>query len=194
MMSILGSRLRENSASVSTRCQSGSNPLRRNSRTISSASLGSSSTSKRRSGCETLSIHFRRLVQQQPIHSQLLHGGNEPLKVHRFDNVTVDSQPVAFDDILLFSRRGQHDYRNGFSARIAFNATQHFDPVNLWQFQIEQDYLRRVFNFTAGVDAFAEDELYRFSSIARDLDAIGYVRFSQRTHRQLQVLRRVFDN
>src|SRR5688572_25333983 len=71
----------------STRLQSGSKSARRNSRAISSASAGLSSTIKTRSGRNILFLDFRRLVQQQPVHPDLLHGRGEPLEVHRLDDV-----------------------------------------------------------------------------------------------------------
>src|SRR6266852_735379 len=107
MMSMFGSSLRENSASVSTRWYSGLNPAPRNSRRINSASVGLSSTSRTRSDFECLSINFWRLIQEQPVKSQFSHGGCESLKVHRLDNVTVYSQLVTLHHVLLFFGRGE---------------------------------------------------------------------------------------
>src|SRR5437588_11424814 len=108
MMSSFGSRLLENSASVSTRFQSGLNPARRNSSRTSSASFGLSSTIRTRSGCETLSIQSGRLIEQQPVHSQVLHCGYKPLEVNWLYNVAVDPKLVGFHYVLLLLGRCQH--------------------------------------------------------------------------------------
>src|SRR3981081_3266500 len=107
-MSRAGSRLVTYSASVSTRFESGLNPARTNSRKSNSASLALSSPIRTRSGCVILFFDARRLIKQQPIHAQVLHGRGKPFEVHRLDDVTVDSQLVAFDYVLLLLGRGQH--------------------------------------------------------------------------------------
>src|ERR1700682_6420221 len=126
MMSSLGPRLLKNSASVSTRFQSGSNPARRNSRSTSSASLGLSSTSRTRIGCDFLSIHFRRLIQEQPIHTQVLHSSREPFEINGFHDIAVDSELVALHYVLLFLGRSQHHDWDSLCARLALDPPQGF--------------------------------------------------------------------
>src|SRR6266404_5666139 len=177
MRSILGSRLAENSASVSTRFQSGSNPARRNSRSTSSASLGLSSTMRTRSGWVLLGIvwlviWFGRLIKKKPIHSEVVHGCDEALEVHRLDEITVHAQPIAFRYIAVLLGRRQHDDGSAPGALIALDAPQHLHSVHLGQFQIEQDDLGAILDLASGVLAFAKDELHCFHAIAGDLDAI----------------------
>src|ERR1700722_559642 len=73
-------------------------------RSVRDASLGESSTCRTRNTSpighapHTLG---RRLVQEQPIQGQLLHGVQELIEVHRLANVAVDPRIVARGDILL---------------------------------------------------------------------------------------------
>ena len=78
-------------------------------------------------------------------------------------------------------------------ARIALDPLEHFQPVHLGQFQVEQDHLGRVLDLARGVRAFAENELQRLRAVAGDLDAIRELGFAQGAQRQFQVLRVVFD-
>src|ERR1043166_4811624 len=191
-MSIFGSRLRVNSSSVSTRCHSGAKPAPRSARRISSASVGLSSTRRTRS--DFLSIYFGRLVQEQPVKSQVSHGGGESLEVHRFDDVAVFPQLVALHDVLLFFRRGEYDNWNTLGARIALDPPQHFDAIDLRQFEIEKDNFRAVLDFASGVRAFAKNKLDRFGAVACDLDSIAEFGFTQGALGQFQILGCIFDD
>src|SRR5437763_14590503 len=87
-----------------------------------------------RSGRSILFLHLRRLVQQQPIHAYLEHGGGEPFKVHRLNDVAVNSQLITLHHVVLFLRRGKNHYRDGFGSRIALDALQHFEPIYFRKF------------------------------------------------------------
>src|SRR5690349_21814428 len=120
MTSTLALKRRAKSASLVTRSQRGSKSADCTARRMSSASESRSSTSRTFSG--TAMLHPRRcLVQQQPIEAEHARGLGELLEVDGFDDVTVHAQRVAFDDVALLSRGGQHHDRNRLGARVALD-------------------------------------------------------------------------
>src|SRR5437667_9415407 len=121
MISISWLRLSTYACSESTRSQTGSNPALRNSRSNSSASCGLSSTSRSLRRCAKLIPPFARLIEQQPVVTQFLHGSDEALKVYRFHDVAVDSQMVPLYNVHMFLGRREHDHSNGTRARITLH-------------------------------------------------------------------------
>ena len=58
------------------------------------------------------------------------------------------------------------------SAFIAFNGTDDFQRLAVWEAQIEKNQLRAVGCFAFRVAAFAEDKFQRFQAIANNMNTI----------------------
>src|SRR5258708_4442810 len=56
-----------------------------------------------------LFFQLRRLIEQQPVHSELLDGGDKALKVHGLDDVAVHPEVIALDHVSLLFGRREHD-------------------------------------------------------------------------------------
>src|SRR5262249_28662629 len=155
-----GDRLARNSPSLWTRFQFASNPALRSSRSMSSASVWRSSRINTLSGTVTRSASAgrrRRLVEEDPVESHLLHGVAELLEIHGLHDIAVDPQPIAFDEVALLARGGDHDHGDHAGRGIRFDAPQHLEPVDLRQLEVQEDHLRPVVLLAARVGAAAED-------------------------------------
>src|SRR5439155_15989933 len=73
----------------------------------------------------------RRLIEQEPVETELGHRAHELFEVHRLDDVAVDPEFVALDDVALLARRGHHHHRDAFRARIGLDPPQDLEPVHL---------------------------------------------------------------
>src|SRR4051812_4480774 len=101
MMSRSAVKYRLKSSSESTPAQSGSNPLRRNSRSISSVSVRLSSAIKIFKRSAITSAQTGRLIEHEPVHANVAHRVGEAVEIHRFDDVAVHPEMIALDDIAL---------------------------------------------------------------------------------------------
>src|SRR5258706_6247653 len=125
------SSARRKSASDCTLRLSNFRPERFNSCSTSSASRSESSASRilmasfllagRESGVRL----WRRLIDDRPEMARLPDGVDELLEAHRLHDIRIDAQLVAFHEIRLLARGGQHDHRNGLEARVALDLAQH---------------------------------------------------------------------
>src|ERR1051325_2318507 len=89
-------------AGVSTRSNDRSNPDRRRSRTSSSASSSESSTIRAGSFFFRLSsVLGGRLVQNEPVHLELLHGLGKLDEVHRLPDIAFGAELVPFEPVLF---------------------------------------------------------------------------------------------
>src|SRR5438105_13270571 len=84
---------------------------------------------------------LRRVIQQQPVKSDICDRACECVEIHRLDDVTVGTTLVRLFDVRLFARGRQHHNRYASRAGIAFQATQHFETIDLGQLEVEQDDL-----------------------------------------------------
>src|SRR5436190_22842945 len=94
-------RCRLKSGSVSTRTQSGSKPLRRNSRNINSVSVELSSAMSIFSRSDISSAQMRRLVKHKPVHTDFAHRFRETIEIHGLHDIAVHSKMIAFHDVAL---------------------------------------------------------------------------------------------
>src|SRR5437588_555217 len=125
MSCLSADRCRRNSSSGCATTPETSKPPRCNSCSVSSASCGLSSTSRTRSlgldaGCASacMLLHcridgHRALIDYQPVQANLLHDLAELVEIDGLLYIAVGAQVVAFDQIALFLRRSQNDYRDG---------------------------------------------------------------------------------
>ena len=69
------------------------------------------------------------LVYQRPVHSDLANHFQEFVEIHGFDDVTVDAEFIALDDIAFFLGGHQHHdrYRGRLLIRLEF--PQNFDAI-----------------------------------------------------------------
>src|ERR1051325_11100730 len=73
----------------------------------------------------------RRLIDDQPVETELLDEVTEFIEVNRFLAVTVNPQLVTFHHISLFLRRGHDDNRNSLGAAIVLHGSKHLYSVSL---------------------------------------------------------------
>src|SRR5918992_3850364 len=126
-------------AAVSTRSDVTSYPARRNTRSSKSASSSKSSTSSTRNGIPMpASLHRWRLVQDEPVKSELAYRFDELDEVHRFSNITIAAKTVAINEILLFLRRGEHDHWGKLGPFIGAETADHLQAVDLGQLEVQE--------------------------------------------------------
>src|SRR6185437_8188602 len=135
----------------------------------------------------------RLLVDQQPIHADLIDRPVELLEIDRLHDVGIGAELVGLAEVALFPRRGQHHHRDRPGARVAFDLLQHFGAVDLGQFQIEQQDDRRGAHVRLAVRAGAEQIVERLGPVAQHPDRVGEIAFAQRADRQLDVVGIVLD-
>src|SRR6266704_4994664 len=127
-----------NAASEATRLVTQAMWARWSSRSISAASVATSSTRRMRTGPGIASA--RRLVEQQPVEPDLGDGAGERLEVDRLDDVAVRAQPVRGGDVGLLARGREDHHRKAARALVVLEAPQHLEPVHAGQLQVEQDH------------------------------------------------------
>ena len=74
-----------------------------------------------------------------PKSAKLFHCFDERMKIHRFNNVGIDAQAVTANDVLLLSRRREHDDRGRPEPVIALDRSQYFEAVDLRHLEVQQD-------------------------------------------------------
>ena len=114
-----------------------------------------------------------RLVEEQPILTQLPHGFAEVIEIHRVDDVAVNVQVIAFHDVAFLGGGGKnHDWdRSG--PRVGLDGAEHFDPIDEWRFQMQLDQSGGVLDLAVGISARTEQEVEGLGSIANDVDVAG---------------------
>ena len=86
-----------------------------------------------------LDAALRHFVDDRPERAHLLHGVDEILKFQRLDDIGIDAELVAADQILLLARGGHHHDGNHLERRVALDLTQHLEPVDLGELQVEEE-------------------------------------------------------
>src|SRR5437867_8081761 len=108
MMSSVGAITLGSEAPARSGCRTGT-PLSARLSPLPEASKPSALLERARASSGLPARGRRRFVGDGPEQADLLHGCNEFLKSQRFDNVGVDAQLVAANDVGFFTRRG-HDH------------------------------------------------------------------------------------
>src|SRR5713226_4967321 len=136
----------------------------------SGASTKRSKTGWAARASRALALHHRRAhrqlsgrlrawpIEEQPVHAQNSGRLRELLEVNGLDNVAVDAEAVALNQIALLPRRGQHYHRHRLRAGIAFDSLQHLEAVDQRKLDIQQDNLGAVADLPVGIAPGAEDE------------------------------------
>src|SRR5258707_5142145 len=153
------------SASVSTRVIWHLRPSIANVSGTSSASLGSSSRYRICNG-DFISRLLRfnaawwRLVNNCPENPEFLNGVYELVEIHRFYDIGVHAQRIARHHVTFFVGTGEHDHRNHPELLIRFDLLQHFQSIDLGQFQIEEQ--DGVDTIRAGPESTSAMEIIQF--------------------------------
>src|SRR5690348_4196684 len=177
--------------SDSTRRVAAVTPARRSSRSISAASSGTSSTIRTRTKEDVMSAG--RLVQEQPVQPHLGYRAREGLEVDRLDDVAVRAEPVRGRDVGLLPGRCEHDHGQRARARVALEAPQDLETVDLRELQVEEDHARRDADVTQRVTILAEEEFQRFGAVARDEHLVREVATLERSQGEIHIVGIVFD-
>jgi hypothetical protein len=130
---------------------------------------------------------FRALIMNDPEHGQLSHGVHEGLKVHGLHDVGVDSEFIAANQILFFSRRSEHDDWNGLEIWVGFDGAQNLDAIHFGHFEIEEHHDRRA--VAAALEpSSAEKIIEGFGAITDGDDLIRQFVGGQSSEGQLDVV------
>src|SRR5919197_1467217 len=187
-------------ASVWTRRLSNSTAARFSSPRISSASRSESSTSRTRSpltaaretsSAGPLSAWRRRLIDDGPEHAGASDGVDELLETHRLHHVGIDAQLIAFHEVRLLARGGQHHHRDHLQLGIGLDIAQHFEPVLLRHLQVEQYHDGKAFGPRLEFGAPAK-EVQGLVAVTRHRDRVGEIVLLQRGEHQLDIVEAVF--
>src|SRR5262249_8183884 len=135
-----------------------------------------------------------RFVQLDPVAHQLRDDFREFRKLDWLPNVAVRAQAIAVDEILLFDRRREYSDGHKFCSVIRAHSPQHFDPIQLWQVQINQYYGGGLFWFSELVTSCSEQIVKGLESILHSDDGVRESSLVQRAHEQSFVRRTIFDH
>src|ERR1700730_1777237 len=81
---------------------------------------------------------WRRLVNNCPENTKLPDGVHKLMEIDWFYDIRIHAQSVTRHHIFLFMGRCKHDDGYHFELFIRFNLLQHFQSIDLRQFQIEE--------------------------------------------------------
>src|SRR5712691_10853025 len=179
--------------SLSTRVAEKSRLARLSSRTIRSASMALSSRLRMRM-CWVSTKNLRRgFVHGQPVKTEVGDRFHEGVEFDWLHDIAVHAELIALHAVSLLRRGGDDDAGNLLRALVRFHGAQHIDAVDLRQLQIEKDDARTTQWIPARVLAAPEDEIERLGVVAYSRDAVGQIPLLQCSHRELEVVRVVFD-
>src|ERR1700687_5874763 len=199
---------RSNSASSCTTTTEAEKPPRRSARATSSASSSLSSMCSTRSWpgcgarssvsvmrhtCQLLrSLHDGRLIDDQPVQSDRLDRLPELSEVDWFLDIAVSPQVVTGHQIPLFFRRSHDDDWDGLGPRVTLDLFEHFHPVDLGQFQIQQHQLGRMIKRSVGERPATEDKVQSLLAIPCDEDVVRQLFQPQRMQGKVHIFLTVF--
>ena len=132
-------------------------------------------------------------VQSHPVESEVLHGFGKQTEINGFDDVAVDAESVALDDIGLFAGGGQHDHGDGGGAGIILDLAQNLEAVDLGKFEIHEDEPGDAFDSSGGVGAAAEDKIEGLDAIAGDVKTRGGLQFAKSVERHVEIVGIILD-
>lgn len=133
------------------------------------------------------------MVRHQPIEPQLLDRFPELVEVHRLLDVAVNTQLVAVDEVAILVRGREYGYWNRPSTDVTLDRPQYFEPIDLWQFQVEDHEFWRPIKGAVTVISSAEKEFQSLFAVAHDLDDVAQILPAEHVEGQLDVLLVVFD-
>src|SRR5438093_3975982 len=113
----------------------------------------------------------RRFVDAGPKQPELFDGAGKLEETDRLDHVSVDTQPVAALQIPFFTRRSEHDDRDGSQSLVLLDHAQHFKTADLGHLNIEEND-GRIFRRALPVLAAAEKKIERLVAVADDHDMV----------------------
>jgi hypothetical protein len=122
-----------------------------------------------------------------------LHGFGKQTEINGFDDVAVDAESVALDDIGLFAGGGQHDHGDGGGTGIILDLAQNLEAVDLGKFEIHEDEPGGVFDFSGGVGAAAANKVEGLDAIAGDVKTGGGLQFAESVERHVEIVGIILD-
>jgi hypothetical protein len=130
-------------------------------------------------------------VDDGPEAADLADGIEELSEIDRFDDVSVDAELVAADEVLFFAGAGEDDDRDMFESGVGFHVAEYFEAVHFGHFEVEQDDDGMAVGVAVEVSAGVE-VIQGFGSIASDDDFVGEVFGFKGGEGELDILSGVF--
>ena len=127
------------------------------------------------------------LVHDRPENPQLLDGFDELGEPDRFHDIGVHSEAIAFHEVFLFARGGQHDHRYGPELLIPFQALQHLDPVHPGHLEVQEHEDGKT-AAAPGKGALGGEVFEDLLAVPHHVHLVGEVALRQRGQGQLHVV------
>ena len=109
-------------------------------------------------------------------------------------HIGVGAQPVGPLDIFIQTGRGQHHQDHGRKRRLFANPLQHREPIDLRQFEVQEDYRWQWISFAVGELARSAQVIQGPPAIIDDLDRVEDSRFSEGVFQEKDIVLLIFDN
>jgi len=116
--------------------------------------------------------HRRRLVDGEPITSDLGDDIIEFLGVGWLDDIAIDPELVALNDFDRHLGRGENNNRNTLGARIRFQLAEHVKAADFVENEIEEDEPGQR-SWFSGAEVDRSDVIEGFRAVADVLDLMG---------------------
>ena len=131
------------------------------------------------------------LVDHGPEQSQCLDGFDELLEIDGFNDVGIDTEIVAFDDITFFPRRCEHDDGEGAELLARAEFSQHLDAIHARHLDVQQHHGWGMVETSLVISA-AEQVVERLFAVFDDEDLVGEMVLGERFDGEFDVTRTVF--
>src|SRR5215203_4814795 len=138
-------------------------------------------------------LHWRGLVQYQPVEPELLDSPDELLEIYRLAYVAVGAEAVAVEHVPLLSRRSQDDHGQAPRTLICPQALEYLEPVHPGQLEIEQYQLRHDGGIPSRIGAAREQVIEGLDPIVGHNDLVVDAGFPERPQGEQLVVGIVLD-
>ena len=128
-------------------------------------------------------------IDREPVVTQMSYGFFKFVKADGFPHIAVGSEGVASCDVLSLIGGGQHDHGNQGMTVARPDLLEKFQPIHLWDLQIEQDQGREA----PGSLPMGREKLEGFLPIPFDLHVIVDATFLEGHECQCLVVGVVLD-
>src|SRR6202166_1778395 len=137
-------------------------------------------------------IDWDRLIRNQPIQSHGFDRLPELAEVDRFLDIAVRPQIVSTHQIPFFFRGSHNDDWDGLGSPVTLDLSEHFHPIDLGQFQIQQYQFGWMVKQSCRESTATKEKIQSLLAIARDEDAVRQFLPPQRMQGKVHIVLIVF--